>query len=300
LPGLVIPDTPEVFDDYFGDSIKEVDISQDSAIKACIQNGDAFADKVKSAYGDCFGKDYDFDDLAKTSKGKDSDNDGLPDDFENNEVCFYTKMGWADSSSMKQDVIKNDLNGFVDANIKKEFDDNVDACAAWSGDFSARRKREVTGEEESAVPAFIDTQENHFGVLQALVRNRRSETNGGKKKGAKRSGKNGNKGGKRSGKSTKKGGKRSGKKGKNDGKESGKNGKNGTKRSGKNGAKDDKKKEKKSEKNEGKDKKKEQKRTGKKEENKKIMDESTYNKLWCADIAMEQALEKCVENKIKS
>ena len=59
-----------------------MDISLDVAIKACLQNGDAFADKVKAAYGKCFGKDYNFDDLAAESDSKDSDSDGLPDSFE--------------------------------------------------------------------------------------------------------------------------------------------------------------------------------------------------------------------------
>merc|ERR1739844_208855 len=30
------------------------------------------------------------------------------------------------------------------------------------------------------------------------------------------------------------------------------------------------------------------------------LDESTYNKLWCFDLSLEQILEKCVENKIKN
>merc|ERR1711892_784162 len=33
---------------------------------------------------------------------------------------------------------------------------------------------------------------------------------------------------------------------------------------------------------------------------KKSMDESTYNKLWCFDLSLEQVLEKCVEDKIKN
>ena len=56
-----------------------MDISLDVAIKACLQNPVPFADKVKKAYNKCFGKDYNFDDLADES---DSDEDGLPDSFE--------------------------------------------------------------------------------------------------------------------------------------------------------------------------------------------------------------------------
>jgi len=31
-----------------------------------------------------------------------------------------------------------------------------------------------------------------------------------------------------------------------------------------------------------------------------VMADSTYNKLWCFDLSLEQVLEKCVENKIKN
>jgi len=34
--------------------------------------------------------------------------------------------------------------------------------------------------------------------------------------------------------------------------------------------------------------------------NSNAMEESTYNKLWCFDLSLEQILEKCVENKIKN
>merc|ERR1711862_689976 len=34
--------------------------------------------------------------------------------------------------------------------------------------------------------------------------------------------------------------------------------------------------------------------------NNKGMDASTYNKLWCFNLSLEQILEKCVENKIKN
>ena len=38
--------------------------------------------------------DHDFNDFEKTSDGHDSDNDGLSDEYEANEACFYEKMGW--------------------------------------------------------------------------------------------------------------------------------------------------------------------------------------------------------------
>eukprot|EP00091_Calanus_sinicus_P017586 TRINITY_DN37_c0_g1_i5.p1 TRINITY_DN37_c0_g1~~TRINITY_DN37_c0_g1_i5.p1 ORF type:complete len:125 (-),score=31.63 TRINITY_DN37_c0_g1_i5:50-424(-) len=91
LTSLALAGEPDVFGNYFDDSIKEVDISLDVAIKACLQNGNTFADKVKAAYTKCFGEAYDFDDLAADSDSKDSDNDGLSDKFEGNEACFIKR-----------------------------------------------------------------------------------------------------------------------------------------------------------------------------------------------------------------
>merc|ERR1712179_587625 len=47
LAGLTLAGEPDVFQNYFDDTIKEVDIPLDAAIKACLQNGNTFADKVK-------------------------------------------------------------------------------------------------------------------------------------------------------------------------------------------------------------------------------------------------------------
>merc|ERR1712083_1244404 len=139
---LCLAADPEVFENYFDDSVKEVDISLDSAIKGCLQNGNGLADKVKSAYGNCFGKDYDFDDLAKKDGSGDSDNDGLPDTFENNEACFYEKMGWINAAgNLDPDVIKNDLTG-LDDDLKAAFDGNIDKCAAWNVTLDPPERRE--------------------------------------------------------------------------------------------------------------------------------------------------------------
>merc|ERR1712142_625450 len=179
LAGLALAGEPGVFDNYFDDTIKEVDISLDIAIKGCLQNGDTFADKVRKAYGDCFGStDYGFGDLAANEGGKDSDNDGLPDKFEGNEKCFYKKIGWVDGAGkLSPDAIKCDLAGLATGE-KSEFDDNIDKCANWNGDFSSRRKREVgeneTEEEVSNVPSVMESGNSALGWLQAAVRKVRS------------------------------------------------------------------------------------------------------------------------------
>merc|ERR1711942_531099 len=192
LAGLTLAGEPDVFQNYFDDTIKEVDIPLDAAIKGCLQNGNTFADKVKKAYADCFGSaDYDFGDLAAKEGSADSDKDGLPDSFENNEQCFYKKMGWVNGAGdLSPDAIKADLAG-LETGAKTEFDGNIDKCASWNGDFGSRRKREAgdseTEEEASNVPSVMESGSSALSWLKAAVRKTRSAEpgNGGKKNGRK-------------------------------------------------------------------------------------------------------------------
>merc|ERR1712058_123587 len=150
--------------------------------------------------GDCFGStDYSFGELAANEGGKDSDNDGLPDSFEGNEKCFYKKIGWGDGAgNLSPDAIKGDLAG-LGTGEKSEFDDNIDKCANWNGDFSSRRKREIgeneTEEEVSNVPSVMESGSSALSWLKAAVRKVRSaepakngnNDKGGKGKNAKKS-----------------------------------------------------------------------------------------------------------------
>jgi len=349
LAGLALAGEPGVFDNYFDDTIKEVDISLDVAIKGCLQNGDTFADKVRKAYGDCFGStDYGFGDLAANEGGKDSDNDGLPDSFEGNEKCFYKKMGWVDGAgNLSPDAIKGDLAG-LGTGEKSEFDDNIDKCANWNGDFSSRRKREVgeneTEEEVSNVPSVMESGNSALGWLQAAVRKVRSanpakrnqdkKAKGKKKKGKKNGPKKGGrkKGGSRKNRSKKqgarnnkkpnkrprkKGGRNNKKPNRRPRKKGGRNNKKPNKRPNKQGGRNNKKPNKRPNKQGGRNNKKPNKKGGKKggknggkkdgensekkaNRNNNGMPVSTYNKLWCFDLSLEQILEKCVENKIKN
>merc|ERR1711936_1155105 len=174
---------PPVFDNYFDDSIKGVDISQDSAIKACLQNGDTLADKVKAAYDECFGKDYDFEALAE--EGEDNDDNGLPDQFKGNEVCFYKKMGWVDASGkVDANAVKGDLGG-LEAGLKSEFDGNIDKCATWAGSFASRKKREAD-DETADIPAVMEKGGHPLNWIRSVVRKTRSaEPQNGNGKGEK-------------------------------------------------------------------------------------------------------------------
>merc|ERR1712123_538267 len=168
LSSFILAGEPEPFENYFDDSLKGVDISQDSAIKACLQNGDTLADKVKAAYGKCFGDDYDFDDLASNSESSDSASDGLPDSFEGSEACFYKEMNWVDGSgNAAADAIKGDMAG-LEANLKDQFDENINACSAWSGSFGSRKKRELN------IPKIMENDNKALNWLGSVVRKTRS------------------------------------------------------------------------------------------------------------------------------
>merc|ERR1711970_59478 len=205
LAGHALAGDPGVFENYFDDTIKEVDVSFDSAIKACLQNGDTFADKVKKAYDDSFGDDYSFEELAG-SDGKDSDDDGLPDTFEGNEKKFYKELGWVDGNDVKPEAIKADMAGLAPG-MKTEFDDNINKCAQWNGDFSSRRKREAGEEEEvSNVPSVMEPGSSALNWLKAVRKTRSAEPGSGKNnkgKGGKGNGRNAKKG--KGGKKTRKG-----------------------------------------------------------------------------------------------
>jgi len=213
-----LADDPEVFDDYFDDQIKLVDISQDSALRSCLSDGST-ADETKAAYDKCFGTNYDFNDLA--SAGGDADGDGLPDDFSGNEACFYKEMGWVgENNEMDKTKILADMEGLEQV-TKDSFDQDVKGCMAWSGNFGESRVKRSIGEANGAdeglsyedVPAIMGKDGRALGWVKSLVRSRRSPGDGKGKacsKDDKR--KKCRKGGKRK-KTGKKAGKKGGKKG---------------------------------------------------------------------------------------
>jgi len=126
---------------------------------------------VSKAYDKCFGTDYDFDDLAENGDGKDRDGDGLPDEFNKAETCFYRAMGWDDKTGA--DTIKADMAG-LEAGMRDEFGGNVDKCAAWSGDFSSSRVRREAGQGAEQVPQLFEGGARNLGWLKSLVRRTRS------------------------------------------------------------------------------------------------------------------------------
>merc|ERR1712168_1394287 len=58
---------PPVFDDYFNEDVKIVDVSQDSAIKACVNPSTPLVTKISRATKACLGGDdtFDWEDFSK-------------------------------------------------------------------------------------------------------------------------------------------------------------------------------------------------------------------------------------------
>merc|ERR1712243_90218 len=188
LPFLVVVVTilpitlaePDVFGDYFDDGMKLVDISQDAALRSCLSDGKT-ADKTKAAYDGCYGQGYDFDDLAKAG----GDDDGLPDELEEKEGCFYKKMGWvSEDNVMDEAAIAADMEG-LEKEIQDGFLSDVGTCKAWSGNFGERRKREAgmeaQAQDKEVVPGLMDTGRRAMGWVKKLVRNVRSPGKGQEK-----------------------------------------------------------------------------------------------------------------------
>merc|ERR1711942_267151 len=102
---------PPVFDDYFNEDVKIVDVSQDSAIKACVSPSTPLVTKISRATKACLGGDdtFDWEDFSRLNEGADTDNNGLTVKLENAETCFYGEMGWLVGGLVKKDVILSDF-----------------------------------------------------------------------------------------------------------------------------------------------------------------------------------------------
>jgi len=302
---------PDVFENYFDDELRFVDVPQEVVLKACLANGDDTVKKIQKAYDKCFGKDYSFDDLADTV-GRDSDNDDLPDEYEANEGCFYKTMDWVKGNQVQPSVIEADMAGLPGFD---SFKDDINSCSAWSGNFGGRKKRDLGSEDEELeeVPSVMESGNGPLQWVRSLVRNVRSAEPGkedkkgkGKKgkKGRGRKAEKGNKKGKknankkkRTGKGGKKGKGKGGNKKKGNGKKTRKNNKEG--KNGKNNKKQGNRKNKGKGNEKKKNDKKSSKEKGRSGKDSKLLPDFLYNQLWCFDLAMEQALERCVEDKLQ-
>merc|ERR1712033_140424 len=173
---------PQAIQDYEDDMIREVEISEKTALDACLGSG--AGQKVEDAYDKCFGNDFDLEELAEDAfaAGADANGDGLPDSFQKAEVCFYKEMGWTDGKALKTDAIKASMQQ-VDASLKSEFENKVDGCASWS---AVRRKRDTSSAEEGGLIRMIrdaaEKKKNNKPGKGGKKRNNKGKNNQAKKK----------------------------------------------------------------------------------------------------------------------
>merc|ERR1711892_1247711 len=169
---------PPVFDDYFDEDVKIVDVSQDVAIKACLDPSATLLNKISRATKECLGDDDKFDwaDFSQLNEGTDTDNNGLSVALENAEACFYGQMGWLLNKVVKKDAIISDF-GNLGANVRPAFVADINQCAAWSGKLSSSRRRrsaenpETETEEEESMESVESV--GLLGWVKSLVRSKR-------------------------------------------------------------------------------------------------------------------------------
>jgi len=167
---------PPVFDDYFNEDVKIVDVSQDSAIKACVNPSTPLVTKISRATKACLGGDatFDWEDFSKLNEGEDTDNNGLTVKLENAETCFYGEMGWLVGGAVKKDVIISDF-GNLDTKVKGGFVADINKCSAWDGRLASRMKRSAEDLENETEEDTIEKVETGglLGWVKSLVRSKR-------------------------------------------------------------------------------------------------------------------------------
>merc|ERR1719186_2092863 len=127
--------------------MRVVDVDQDVAIEACVTNSDALVKKIDKAYNKCFKDFEDWNEFQKNNDGNDQDKDGLSDEYEAHEACFYKRMGWVVNNKADKEAIKKDFENLNLNNVKNDFVSSIDACSSWNGKFVGRKKRDA--EEDS-------------------------------------------------------------------------------------------------------------------------------------------------------
>merc|ERR1711915_1025017 len=179
LVGKLLADVPPVFDDYFDEDVKIVDLSQEVAIKACLSPSTPLLTKISSATKQCLGKDDKFDwaDFSRINQGQDLDKNGLTVQLENAEACFYGEMGWlVNNKVVKKDVIIADFKN-LDGSIKTDFVEDINQCTSWNGQLSkSRKKREADELNDDYEDESVDVAPEPPSLLdwmKSLVRSRR-------------------------------------------------------------------------------------------------------------------------------
>jgi len=172
----ILSNVPDVFNDYFDSDVKIVDIPQNIAIKACLNQPGPFIVKTNTATRKCLGGDntFDWNDFSEMNEGSDSSGNGLSNSMETSELCFYTEMGWLEGTRVQKSQILDDFSSLTSGLV--EFTADVNRCVSWDGDFSASRKKRSADEEE----------DSELSMLYGLRRQRRQAVRRPVKKMAKK------------------------------------------------------------------------------------------------------------------
>merc|ERR1712110_1175742 len=164
----ILSSAPNVFEYYFNEDVKDVAISENIALKACLESPNDLIDKISYAKRECFNGDSEFDwnDFADLNgKGNDPDNNGMSSKMEDAEMCFYKELGWTDGDKVVRAEILADFASIPAGGIKTIFRDDVMECYEWDGDFASRKRRSI--EEELGEAA-----DDSFAMVP-LIRQRR-------------------------------------------------------------------------------------------------------------------------------
>eukprot|EP00092_Neocalanus_flemingeri_P050329 GFUD01058143.1.p1 GENE.GFUD01058143.1~~GFUD01058143.1.p1 ORF type:complete len:310 (-),score=90.03 GFUD01058143.1:77-1006(-) len=181
LFGLAACATPDVFGDYFDEGVKSVDVSQDLAIRACVKPATNLVTKLSVATRKCLGDDnkFDWEDFTELNQGS-ADQTGLTVGLQNAEACFYGEMRWRVGEAVKKDVVLADFANLV-TNVQVSFVADINQCASWNGVISSSRRRRSADDEESLddnmkAPDYEQENASEGGLLgwvQSLVRSKR-------------------------------------------------------------------------------------------------------------------------------
>jgi len=161
----ILSSIPGVFDDYFDEDVRIVDVSQKEALKACLNVPGPLITDINDANRKCLGDDssFDWNDFADMNQGPDVNRNGISNSMEMKEMCFYRAIGWLDGDKMQKDNIFEHFDTLKDSNIERDFRTNVNECINWNADLGgSRKKRSIEEEQLGEEIAGVFSMVNHI------------------------------------------------------------------------------------------------------------------------------------------
>jgi len=95
-------------------------------------------------------------------------------ELENAKACFYWEMGWLVNKVVMKDAIISDF-GNLGANVKSAFVADINQCTAWNGKLSSSRRRRSVENAETEEEESMESVESVglLGWVKSLVRSKR-------------------------------------------------------------------------------------------------------------------------------